>query len=392
MIREYKKVIALALSAVAFVSCNEEAATNPMMAMANMPAEYAMQVIEKSSIDLSSLSSATIRGQQDIDIYPQVGGLLTQMNVVEGQKVRKGDVMFVIDQIPYLAAQATAKAAVANAKATLATASLTLESRQKLFNEGVVSQFDLTSAENNKMVAEAALAQAEAQLVNADNNLSYTTITSPTNGVVGTLPYRVGALVSSAIAQPLTTVSDNSVMNAYFSMSENELLALIRRYGSVEKAIKGMPAVELQLSDGSTYDKQGKVVSISGVINRSTGTVTLRADFANPNGLLHSGATGNVVIPSKRSDVIVIPQSATFELQNMTYVYKNVDGKASSAIITPTRVNGGKSYIVESGLNVGDQIIIEGVSLIREGRPVLVKGAAPQAMPQAAPQAEGAKK
>ncbi len=378
MNRDYKKAIVLTLSALAIIGCQQNGNQ-----MAQQPAQYAIMTIATSDVELSNSSSATIRGQQDIEIYPQVGGLLTKINIIEGQKVRKGDVLFVIDQVPYIAAVATAKANEANAKATLATAQLTHESRKKLFAEGVVSQFDLTTAENNEMIAVAALAQAEAQLIDAKNNLSYTTVTSPTDGVAGMLPYRVGALVSSAIAQPLTTVSDNSVMNVYFSMAENDLLSLVRQYGSREDALKKMPKVSLTLSDGSTYEQEGEVKSISGVINRSTGTVMLRADFKNPNGLLHSGASGSVVMPTHRDDVIVIPQSATFEIQNKTYVYKYDDGKASSAVIVPTRVNDGVSYIVESGLSVGDQIITEGVSLIREGTPVAPKGSTPAAAPEA---------
>ncbi|MFR9650437.1 MAG: efflux RND transporter periplasmic adaptor subunit [Rikenellaceae bacterium] len=379
MNKEFKRAMALMLSAIAFVGCQQEAA-NPA---ANQPTEYEMMTIATSDVELSAYASATIRGRQDIEIYPQVSGLITKMNVIEGQPVKKGDVLFVIDQIPYLSAVATAKATVANAKATLATADLTFESRKRLFADGVVSQYDLTTAENNLMIARAALEQAMAQLLNAENNLSFTTVSSPADGVIGTLPYRVGALVSSAISQPLTTVSDNSVMNVYFSMAENDLLALIRNYGSSQKAIKEMPAVSLQLSDGSMYDQQGKIVSISGVINRSTGTVTLRADFKNPNGLLHSGATGNVVMPTHRDDVVVIPQGATYELQNKTYVYKNVDGKASSTVVEVERINGGKSYIVNDGLAVGDQIITEGVSLLREGRAVAPKSSTPKAAPAA---------
>ena len=167
--------------------------------------------------------------------------------------------------------------------------------------------------------------------------------------MVGTLPYRVGTLVSSSLPEPLTTVSDNSDMYVYFSMTENQLLGLIRRYGSKEEALKQMPEIGLQLNDRSDYPQQGRIETISGVIDRNTGTVSLRAVFPNREGLLHSGGAGNVIVPDK------------------VFAYKVVDGKAQSAPVQVTRVNGGQEYIVESGLQPGDVIVAEGVGLLREG-------------------------
>ena len=212
--------------------------------------------------------------------------------------------------------------------------------------------------------------------MNAANNLSYTGVKAPTDGVVGTLPYRVGALVSASIPQPLTTVSDNSEMYVYFSMTENQLLALTRQYGSIAETLKSMPGVQLQLSDGSTYDQTGRVESISGVIDTSTGSVSLRAAFPNPNGLLHSGGAGNIILPSIYKDCIAVPQAATFELQNKVYVYKVVDGKASSAMIDVEKISNGREYIARAGLVPGDVIVAEGVGLLREGTPIVPKGQA----------------
>lgn len=218
---------------------------------------------------------------------------------------------------------------------------------------------------------------------------------SPANGVVGTLPYRVGALVSASIPQPLTTVSDNSVMYVYFSMTENQLLSLTRRYGSIAETLKNMPDVQLQLNDGSMYDLSGRVESISGVIDTSTGSVSLRAAFPNPDGLLHSGGSGNVILTSTFKDCIVVPQAATFELQDKVYVYKLADGKAASAMIGVEKISDGKEYIVTSGLVPGDVIVAEGVGLMREGTPIRAKGeaaasetAAPAEETAAAPAAE----
>ncbi len=373
MIAKLKHLSLLAMGALVATGCaQQEQAATP-------PAAYSMITVESSDCSYTKAASATIRGRQDIEIVPQVAGTLTEIRVKEGDKVKKGEVMFVVDQVPYRAAVATAEANVANAKATVATAELTLKSKRALYEQKVVSEFDLLTAENAAMVAKAQQASAEAVLVNAKNDLSYTTVKSPANGVIGTLPYRVGALVSSLIQTPLTTVSDNSVMEVYFSMAENELLSLIREYGSRDKALAGMPEVSLKLSDGSTYEQTGKVKSMSGVIDRSTGSVTMRADFENKNGLLHSGATGNVVIPTQRDSVITIPITATFEIQDKVFAFQNNGGVAKSVLLEVTRAYGTNVYIVESGLKVGDKIVSEGVGLLREGTPIMDKADMPAA-------------
>ena len=352
------------------------------------PGEYAVQTIATTNREIPTNYSATIRGRQDIDIYPQVSGTIWQLCVNEGQRVSKGQTLFIIDQVPYKAALQTAEANVAAAEASVATAQLTYDSKKELFARNVVSQYDLSTAENNLLTAKAQLAQAQAQQVNAANNLSYTVVKAPSDGVVGTLPYRVGALVSASMPQPLTTVSDNSTMYVYFSMTENQLLNLAPRYGPIAETLKNMPDVQLLLNDGSMYDQSGRVESISGVIDTSTGSVSLRAAFPNPNGLLHSGGVGNVVLTSAFKNCIVVPQSATFELQDKIFVYKLVDGKASSTMIDVEKISNGKEYIVTSGLVPGDVIITEGVSRMREGTPIVPKGQAAANADEAAPAAD----
>lgn len=351
---------------VAVASCRESAPVQNV-------AEYAVMTISTTDQEMSNLYSATIRGRQDIDIYPQVSGQIAQLNVKEGEVVRQGQTLFIIDQVPYKAALATATANVNLAKANVATAKLTYESKKELFAQNVVSSFDLQTAENTLLSAQAQLAQAEAQEVNARNNLSYTVVKSPSNGVVGTLPFRVGTLVGPSMAQPLTTVSDNSDMYVYFSLNETQLLDMTRQYGSMDQAIKSMPAIQLKLSDGSIYADSGRIETISGVIDPSTGSVSLRAVFPNKGRLLHSGGSGNVIIPDLRRDAIVIPQAATFEVQDKVFVYKVVDDKAQSAQIQVAKVNDGKVYIVESGLEPGDVIVADGVGLLREGTPIKAK-------------------
>ena len=354
------------------------------------PAEYAVMTIATTDREIPINYSATIRGRQDIAIYPQVSGTIFELCVNEGQTVSKGQPLFIIDQVPYKAALQTAEANVAAAKAGVATAQLTYDSKKELYAKNVVSQYDLLTAENTLLTAKAQLAQAEAQRVNAANNLSYTVVKAPANGVVGTLPYRVGALVSASIPQPLTTVSDNSDVYVYFSMTENQLLNLTRQYGSIANTLKNMPDVRLVLNDGSVYDRTGRIESISGVIDTSTGSVQLRAVFPNADGLLHSGGAGSVIVPNIHKDCVVVPQVATFELQNKVYVYKVEDGKATSSMIDVEKINNGREYIVKSGRTPGDVIVAEGVGLLREGTPIVVKGqgAAAQTAPEAATQTE----
>ncbi len=349
------------------------------------PEHYAVQTVATSDREIPVYYSATVRGRQDIDIYPQISGTVSELCITEGQQVDEGQTLFIIDQVPYKAALQTAEANVAAAKAGVSTAKLVRDSKKQLFRRKVVSQFDLSSAQNQLLTAEAQLAQAEAQRVSAANNLSYTVVKAPSKGVVGTLPFRVGALVGPSAK--LTTVSDNSEMYIYFSMTENQLLNLTRRYGSTAATLQNMPDVQLQLSDGSLYDHSGRVESISGVIDASTGSVQLRAAFPNKNGLLHSGGSGNIILPSVYKDCIVIPQTATFEIQDKVYVYKVIDGKASSAMIDVEKVTNGREYIVRSGLEPGETIVAEGVGLLREGTPIVPKQPQAEAEPEAEPEA-----
>lgn len=368
---KWKQAALVALCGISLGACKQTPT-------AQRPAEYAALTITTGDYTLTDTYSATIRGRQDIDIYPQVSGTISQLSVNEGEAVRRGQTLFIIDQVPYQAALRTAEANVKAAEANVATARLTYESKKQLFAKEVVSEFDLSTARNTLLSAEAALAQAEAQLVNAQNNLSYTVVKAPSDGVVGTLPYRVGALVSASIPKPLTTVSDNSAMYVYFSMTENQLLDLTRAYGTLGNTLKNLPPVRLLLNDGSLYAHEGRIESISGVIDPSTGSVSLRAVFPNEERLLHSGGAGNVLIPRELKDRIVIPQSATFETQDKVYVYKIVDGVAKSAIIDVLKTSNGKEYVVNSGLTPGETILAEGVGLMREGTPVKIKGAQPE--------------
>ena len=358
------------LRLIGIVGCTVWMASCKQATDAGVKPSYAIMEVKAADKELSTSYSATIRGRQDIDIYPQVSGTIEKLCVTEGQTVRRGQLLFVIDQIPYRAALKTAVANVEAARAAMATAELTYNSNKELYAQKVVSEFSLKTAENTYLTVKAQLTQAEAQEVNARNNLSYTEVKSPSDGVVGALPYRVGALVGANLPYPLTTVSDNSDMYVYFSMTENQLLALTRQYGSMDEALKNMPEVELILNDNSVYNKKGVIESISGVIDRQTGTVMARVVFPNESRLLHSGASGTVVVPSIYKDCIAIPQGATVQMQDKVVVYKVVDGKAVSTLITVAGISDGREYVVLSGLQSGDEIISEGAGLMREGTQV----------------------
>ena len=358
------------LRLIGIVGCTVWMASCKQATDAGVKPSFAIMEVKAADKELSTSYSATIRGRQDIDIYPQVSGTIEKLCVTEGQTVRRGQLLFVIDQIPYRAALKTAVANVEAARAAMATAELTYNSNKELYAQKVVSEFSLKTAENTYLTAKAQLTQAEAQEVNARNNLSYTEVKSPSDGVVGALPYRVGALVGANLPYPLTTVSDNSDMYVYFSMTENQLLALTRQYGSMDEALKNMPEVELILNDNSVYNKKGVIESISRVIDRQTGTVMARVVFPNESRLLHSGASGTIVVPSIYKDCIAIPQGATVQMQDKVVVYKVVDGKAVSTLITVAGINDGREYVVLSGLQSGDEIISEGAGLVREGTQV----------------------
>ena len=341
-------------------------------AQQQMPsANFETMKVTTKDVTMTTKYSATIRGRQDIDILPQVSGTLTKLCVTEGQKVSAGQTLFIIDQVPFQAALNTAEAAQKAASAQLATAQLNYDSKKKLFDQKVISEVELQTAQNALLSAKAQVAQAEAQVVNARNNLSYTVVKSPSNGVVGTLPYRQGALVSPSMQQPLTTVSDNNQMYVYFSINEAQLLNMTRKSGSAEAAVSAMPEVKLILVDGSEYEHVGKVESISGVVDRTTGTVQVRSVFDNPEKLLHSGSTGYVVIPSVYKDKIVIPATATVQVQDKFKVYLvDKDNIAHEQLVTTEPLSNGKEYVIKDGLKVGDIIVSEGAGMLRDGQNV----------------------
>ena len=358
-----KKVVFLLAAVLMMASCREKGGLD-----AAEQTSFETMTVSKQDITLEQSYPAQIDGRQSVKIIPRVEGYLRQICVKEGQRVKKGQVLFVIDQATYQAEVKAAEANVAVAKAGVETAQLNYDSRKTLFQKDVVSDYDLRTATANLSMAKAQSQQAQAQLLSARTNLSYTVLRSPSDGVVGSLPFRIGDFVGPSTQSGLTTVADAYEMYVYFSLTERDVMSRITEHGSLDKAVAAFPPVILLTANGDTCTVKGRVESVSGVVDSSTGSVSARAVFPNADNHLLSGSTGSIVIPKKMKQVIVIPQSATYEIQDKIYVYKVVDGKAESAIITVLPMNEGKHYVVTSGLAVGDVIVAKGANYVKEGQ------------------------
>lgn len=330
--------------------------------------EYPVVTIGSQNAELQTTYPATIKGVQDVQIRPKVSGFITKVCVQEGQAVKAGQLLFVIDNTTYQAAVRQAQASVNSAKSQLNTAKLTYENSQKLFKSNVIGSYELQSSQNSYETAMAAVAQAKAALASAQETLGFCYVKSPANGVVGSLPYKVGALVSASSADALTTVSDVATVEVYFSVTEKDMLDLTKTAGSTHAAISAYPPVKLLLSDGTTYKHPGKVTKVSGVIDAATGSVSMIARFPNPERLLKSGGSGTIVVPRDNSNAIVIPQTVTTEVQNKIFVYTvGKDNKVKYTEITVDPQNDGNHYVVTGGLHVGDRIVTKGITSLTDG-------------------------
>ena len=376
-------VAAVLVMCLSFTSCGKQGQNGSQMIK-----ELAVVSVSSSNVELISSYPAVIKGKQDVEIRPQVSGFITRLAVDEGSVVRKGQTLFIIDPVQYEEAVNAARAAVNVAKANMATAELTAQNKRELAKNNIIGAYDLQMAENSLLSSKALLAQATAQLVNAEKNLSYTRVSSPSDGVVGTIPFRVGSLVSPSIVTPLTTVSDISEMYAYFSMTERHLLGFTANGTSSKDILSTMPSVQLKLIDGTIYADTGKVETMSGVIDQTTGSVSIRAKFSNKSKILRSGGTGIVLVPANMTDRILVPQKATYEIQDKRFVYV-VDDK-STVKSTPIEIftlDDGQNFVVTSGLKAGDKIVVEGISSLKDG--MQIKAVTPE---QAAAKNSGANK
>ena len=321
--------------------------------------EYPVLAVGTSEADMQSTYPANIKGVQDVEIRPKVSGFLTQINVKEGQTVSAGQVLFVIDNETYQAQVRQAQASVNAAQQQVNTTKLTYENAQKLHAAKVIGDYELQTSKNSYETALAQLAQSQASLASAKEMLSFCYVKSPATGVVGTLPFRRGALVSAADA--LTTVSNNSSMEVFFSITEKEAMKVSAQ------GIASFPNVKLRLADGSIYAHEGKVTKMSGVVDQMTGSVQLIAAFPNAERQLKSGGVGTIIIPRESNNAIVIPMSCVMEVQDKKFIY--LLGKDNKVVYTEIKVdpqNDGQNYIVTEGLKVGDKYVTNGITRLSD--------------------------
>ena len=358
-----KRILYLALGA-ALVACSNDKSAGQGAGVS----EYAVQTVATSTAELSTKYPATIKGVQDIEIRPKVSGNITRQLVDEGDFVQAGQVLFVIDPTQYQAAVDQAQAAVKVAKANVSTQQLTVANKKALLDKQIISQYDYDVAANTLLLYEAQLGQAQASLRSAKDQLSFCSVRATSAGVIGEIPYRVGSLVSASLAQPPTPVSNLDKMYAEFAMTEKQFLQRTRENGGSEAARLSLPDVTLILADGTVYGELGKVTSFSGVIDPTTGSLQMRATFANPDRLLRSGATGVLQFPVRKAEAIVIPQKATYAIQDKRFVYVvGKDNKVKNTEITVLEQNDGTNFVVTSGLKAGDRLVVEGVNKLKNG-------------------------
>ncbi|PWS27208.1 efflux RND transporter periplasmic adaptor subunit [Pedobacter yonginense] len=334
------------------------------------PQAYPVFTVNAQSTELNSDYPATIEGIQNIDIRPKVDGFIQKILVDEGAVVKKGQLLFTIMAPQYEQEVRTARAAISSAEADVNAAQLQVNKTRPLVEKDIISKYDLDAAQLTLQSRKAALAQARASLANAQVNLSYTSITSPVDGVVGSIPFRNGSLVSSSSTEPLTTVSNTSKVYAYFSLNEKQLLDFSKTYkgNTLAQQMKNIPPVSLVLADGTVYAQDGKIESINGQINTATGSASLRATFPNPNSLLKSGASASVRIPQHIENAILVPQKSTIDLQGKKFVY--VLGDSAKIISTEIQIMDlakDKFYVVTKGLKAGDKIVLEGFQSLKDG-------------------------
>ena len=367
-----------------FASCGNKNDQSAKDAAAAQVKEYKTVIVQPKTATLYSDYPASIQGQQNIEIRPRVAGYIDKIFVDEGAVVKAGQALFKISAPEYEQEVRTATASIKSAQANVSAAKLAINKVKPLVDKGIISKYDLESAQYTYESAMATLAQANASLVNAKVNLGYTTVTSPVNGVVGSIPFRLGSLVSSTNADPLTTVSSIGNVYAYFAINEKKFLSFTEGTtpgGNLAKKIKNMPEVLLLLSDKTLYSQKGRIETVNGLINTETGSVNFRARFANPNGIIRSGSSVTVRIPNEVKDAILIPQSATFEMQDKIFaVTVGKDGKTKNTNITVQDVSAGNYYVVTSGLNAGDQIVLEGVSTLKDDSQIKTKTQSPESV------------
>ncbi len=362
-----KKIVFGATALMVMASCGKQANSGGDK---DEPQPYKTQVLAEQDAQLETIYPVTIKGKEDIEIRPRIDGFIDAIYVDEGSVVKKGQSLFLINSPSATQALTTAKASVESAQAQVNTAQVNVDRIKPLAEKGIVSYTQLNTYENALLSAKASLAQAKAQLANAQATVSWTQVASPVDGVVGAINYRLGSLVSSS--NVLTTVANTSNVFAYFSLNEKaltEFLGTLEGNTQAEK-IKNAPEITLILADGTTYEEKGKLETITGVINITTGTANFRAEFPNKLGHLRSGTSGKISIPRTLHNVFVIPQAATFSQQDKILVYKVQGDSVIQKTISAHGMPDGKSFAVTDGLVSGDKIVSSGVATLSNGKKI----------------------
>jgi membrane fusion protein, multidrug efflux system len=354
-------------------SCKHEKAGSPT---AEKPREYAVTTVNPESVTIHQDFPATIEGQQVIEIRPMISGYLQDIFVNEGDHVKKGQLLFKIKNPMYEQQVITARASINRAEADVNTSAMEIEKIRPLVDKQIVSDYRLKSAELNLGAKKAVLEQAKAELANAQANLAYTSIRSPMNGIIGTFPFKQGALVSSNSQQALTTLANIDTIFAYFSWNEKQLLDFLSGSPgeSLDEKINNIPQATLILSNSTEYPEKGRITMASGMISTQTGSATFKAIFPNREGLIRSGSSATIRIPEVKHGVLVIPQSATYELQDKYFAYK-VDSANHVAAVAfePLPSDDGQSFLVTKGIKAGDRIVVEGINSLRNGVMIIPK-------------------
>ncbi|RYY31455.1 MAG: efflux RND transporter periplasmic adaptor subunit [Chitinophagaceae bacterium] len=335
--------------------------------------DYPIITLTPRSTTLSSDFPASIEGEQNVEIRPMIDGYIEKIYVDEGATVRQGQQLFRIRAPQYEQEVRTAEANIKIAQADVNAAQMQVNKVRPLVEKNIISRYELEGAEFKLESSRAALAQAQATLANARTNLAYTIVTSPVDGVIGTLPLKIGSLVSRSTAQPLTTISDVSNIYAYFSINEKQALSFAANVkgATSEDRLRSLPPVTLVLANGEELPQKGRIETTSGQINSATGAVRVRATFPNPNNMVRSGSSGIVRIPVTVENALLVPQKSTYEIQGKKFVYLlDSSGKVNSTEIRIRPNSGGQFFVVEDGLKAGDKIVLEGVASLREGAEV----------------------
>lgn len=369
---------------IAGSSCkNKQAGQQPPAGMPGKqpPQQYSVLQLTTQPVSVHKDYPATLQGEEVVEIRPRIEGYLEEQYVDEGARVKRGQKLFRVSSPQYEQELRSAEAGINTAQADVKSAELTVNKTRPLVEKDIISKYELEAAEYTLQTKKAALAQAQATLANARANFGYTIITSPSNGIIGTIPYKKGSLVSGTSTSPLTTLSADKGVYAYFALDEKQLLDFNRTFegATTQDKLKHLPAVQLLLADGSLYNHTGKVETASGLLTTETGSTSFRATFPNPDGMLKSGGSANVRIPRVIKDALLIPQSATYELQDkrLVYVVGN-DNKVLSKAITTSPTNEGKFFIVTDGLANGDKIVLNGLTNLKDSMTIAPAMANPQ--------------